>query len=100
MPPGRCDRERGRENTHSSKKETTCKASKSQLFLLGSYLSFLGTEMVSQPIKAPRAGFPALFEYQHHGTHLNNYRTEQGHSKIKDGCLLFRISSCLSDGNR
>lgn len=56
--------------------------------------------MVSQPIKAPRAGFPALFEYQHHGTHLNNYRTEQGHSKIKDGCLLFRISSCLSDGNR
>lgn len=35
------------------------------------------------------AGFPAMFEYQHQGTHLNNYKTEQGHSKTKDG--LFAI---------
>lgn len=45
--------------------------------------------MVSQPIKSPKAGFPAMSEYQNQGTHLNNYKKEQGHGTIKD--QLFAI---------
>ena len=65
-----CIRECGSDRTHVSKTDTTFKVM--NLLLWGSYLSFIGIDPVSLPIKFPAARLHAVFEYQTQGTHLNN----------------------------
>ena len=65
-----CICECGSDRTHVSKTDTTFKVM--NLLLWGLYLSFIGMDPVSLPIKFPAARRHAMFEYQTQGTHLNN----------------------------
>lgn len=74
--------ERDRQNTPISKKETTFEVSMSQMYFIWTPI-FLRNRDGFSANKLPVAGFHAMFEYQNQRTHLHNYKTEPGHSKIK-----------------